>query len=276
MPLITVGTENDAPIEVSYEDHGSGRPVVLLQGFPLAGAAWEPQTLPLLEAGYRVITIDRRGFGGSSRTAQTFTWDDLADDVDKVITHLDLQDASLVGFSMGTGDIARYIGRHGTSRIRSAVMIAAFGPGLAEGEDGVGFPEAVFQGIEDAQRRDRAQYVENYFLQHYMAMQNLGTRVSEAKLRADFAVGAAAGAEAMLNCVKVWREDFRADLPKIDVPLLVLHGTEDTNIPIDIGARRIRTYLPDAQVIEVDGGPHGIGVTHVEIVNPALLGFLAK
>ncbi len=275
MPFVTNGTENGHPIELYYEDHGAGRPVVLLQGYPLDGAAWEPQTLALLDAGYRVITVDRRGFGRSTRVASPFGYDELADDVAVLLEHLDLSDATLVGFSMGTAEVARYAGRHGTGRLRSAVMIAAFGPGLLLGEDGVGFPDAVFTGIQDAIRADRHQYLENYFLQHYVAEQNLGTRVSEATLRADTTVGAAAGAAAMLSCVAAWKEDFRSDLPAIDVPLLVLHGTEDRNIPIDVGARRIPQYVPHATVVEVAGGPHGIGVTHREIVTPALLEFLA-
>jgi non-heme chloroperoxidase len=276
MPFVNRGTENSAPIELYYEDHGAGRPVVLLQGYPLDGAAWEPQTLALLDAGYRVITLDRRGFGRSSRVTVPFGYDELADDVAALLEHLDLSGVTLVGFSMGTAEVSRYAGRHGTGRLRSAVLIAAFGPGLLAGEDGVGFPEAVFAGIQDAIRHDRHQYVENYFLQHYVAEQNLGSRVSSATLRANTAVGNAAGASAMLSCVAAWKEDFRADLPAIDVPLLVVHGTEDRNIPIDIGARRVSQYVPGATLIEVDGGPHGIGVTHPEIVNPALLDFLRQ
>jgi non-heme chloroperoxidase len=276
MPFVSNGTENGAPVELYFEDHGSGRPVVLLQGYPLDGAAWEPQTLALLAAGYRVITLDRRGFGRSSRVGTPFGYDELADDVAALLEHLDLRDVTLVGFSMGTAEVARYIGRHGTSRLRSAATIASFGPGLLAGDDGIGFPEAVFTGIQDAIRADRFQYVENYFLQHYVAEQNLGTRVSEATLRANTTVGAAAGAMAMLSCVEAWKEDFRADLAKIDVPLLVLHGTEDRNIPIDIGARRVPQYVPDAEIVEVPGGPHGIGVTHTDVVNRALLDFLAR
>jgi non-heme chloroperoxidase len=274
MPFVNSGTEYGSPIDLYYEDHGTGRPVVLLQGYPLDGAAWEPQTLPLLDAGYRVITLDRRGFGRSSRVSASFGYDQLADDVAALVDRLDLADATLVGFSMGTAEVSRYVGRHGTGRLRSVAMLAAFGPGLLAGPDGVGFPDAVFSGIQEAIRADRYQYVENYFLQHYVAEQNLGTRVSEATLRANTSVGAAAGASAMLSCVASWKEDFRADLPAIDVPLLVLHGTEDRNIPIDIGARRIPDYVRHASIVEVNGGPHGIGVTHPEIVNPALLDFL--
>jgi non-heme chloroperoxidase len=270
MPLL----ETDANVELYYEDHGEGRAVVLLQGYPLDGAAWEPQTLALLDAGYRVITLDRRGFGRSSRVSAPFGYDELADDVAALLDHLDLADATLVGFSMGTAEVARYIGRHGTGRLRSAVMLAAFGPGLLVDDDGVGFPPAVFDDIQASIRADRFQYLENYFLQHYVAEQNLGTRVSAPTLVANAAVGAAAGASAMLHCVAAWKEDFRADLPKIDIPLLVLHGTEDRNIPIDVGARRIPQYVPAATVIEVPGGPHGIGVTHREVVNAALLEFL--
>jgi non-heme chloroperoxidase len=277
MPFITSGTDFSTPIELYYEDQGSGRPVVLLQGYPLDGAAWEPQTLALLDAGYRVITLDRRGFGRSTRVAAAFGYDELADDVAALLDQLDLTDVTLVGFSMGTAEVSRYVGRYGTARIRSAVMLATFGPGLlATDDDPVGFPEAVFTGIQDSIRADRHQYIQNYFLQHYVAEQNLGTRVSAPTLLANFTTAAAAGASAMLHCVAAWKEDFRGDLAKIDIPLLVLHGTEDRNIPIDIGARRVQQYAPGATVVEVEGGPHGIGVTHTEVVNPRLLEFLAR
>lgn len=275
MPTITTATAASTPVEIYYGDEGTGRPVVLLQGFPLDGAAWEPQTLALLDAGYRVITPDRRGFGRSARVTAPFGYDELADDVAALLDHLGLADVTLVGFSMDTAEVARFIGRHGTSRIRSAVMLGAFGPGLlATADDPVGFPDAVFTGIQDSIRRDRHQYLENYFLQHYVAEQNLGTRVSAPTLRANFTVAAAASPSAMLHCVAAWKEDFRADLAKIDVPLLVLHGTEDRNIPINVGARRVREYVPAATVIEIEGGPHGIGVTHADVVNPRLLDFL--
>lgn len=277
MPFVTVGVENDAPIDLYYEDLGSGRPVVLLQGFPLDGAAWEPQTLALLDAGYRVVTVDRRGYGRSSRPSSGFGYDRLADDVAALLDHLDLTDATLVGFSMGTAEVERYIGRHGTARLRSAVLLAPFGAGIrSTPEDPIGFPDEVFATIADSIRKDRAQYVETYFLQHYRADMNLGSRVSGALLRANAATADAASASAFLGCVEAWKEDFCADLARIDVPLLVMQGTEDTNIPIDFGARRIPDFVPDATVIEVPGGPHGIGVTHVEVVNPALLDFLSK
>jgi non-heme chloroperoxidase len=272
MPYLT--TSGSEPVDLHYSDDGGGRPVVLLQGFPLDGAAWEPQTLALLEAGYRVITLDRRGFGRSGRPTARFGYDRLADDVHDLLAHLDLTDATLVGFSMGTAEVARAISRHGTDRLRSAVMIAPFGPGLRDTGDGIGFPDEVFDTIAAAIRRDRFQYLENYFLQHYVAEQNLGTRVSAPLLRAQFGVAADAGASATLHCIDAWREDFRADLPAIDVPLLVLAGTEDRNIPIEVGARRVTQYVPGATVVEVPGGPHGVGVTHADVVNHALLDFL--
>jgi non-heme chloroperoxidase len=277
MPFVTVGTENDQPIDIHYDDKGSGRPVVLLQGFPLTGAEWDEQRIPLLEAGYRVIALDRRGFGRSSRPSTGYDYDTFADDVDAVLTRLDLHDVTLLGFSMGTADIARYVGRHGTGRIRSLAMLATFGPQLAAREsDPVGFPPEVFDGIRAGIVADRAQYLENYFLQHYVADQNLGIRVSEAKLRRDFASAATADGWAVLHCVDAWTESFHDDLRAIDVPLLVMQGTEDRNIPIDFGARRIPEFVPHAEVVEIVGGPHGIGVTHTAEVNPRLLDFIAR
>ncbi|GAB3398529.1 alpha/beta hydrolase [Schumannella luteola] len=277
MPFVTVGTENDTPIEIHYDDKGAGRPIVLLQGFPLTGDEWDEQRIPLLEAGYRVIALDRRGFGRSSRPLGGYDYDTFADDVDAVLRHLDLRDVTLLGFSMGTADIARYVGRHGTERIHSIAMLATFGPQLAAREsDPVGFGPEVFEGIKAGIIADRAQYLENYFLQHYVADQNLGVRVSEAKLRRDFISASTADGWAVLHCVDAWQEGFHDDLPKIDVPLLVMQGTEDRNIPIDFGARRIKDFVPSAEVHEIVGGPHGIGVTHTAEVNPRLLEFIGE
>jgi non-heme chloroperoxidase len=250
---------------------------VLLQGFPLTGAEWDEQRIPLLEAGYRVIALDRRGFGRSSRPLGGFDYDTFADDLDAVLRALDLQDVTLLGFSMGTADIARYVGRHGTGRIRSIAMMATFGPQLAARDsDPIGLPPEAFTAVKDLIVKDRAQYLENYFLQHYVADQNLGIRVSEAKLRRDFESAATADGWAVLHCVDAWQESFHDDLPKIDVPLLVMQGTEDRNIPIDFGARRIAEFVPDAEVVEIVGGPHGIGVTHTDEVNPRLLAFVGE
>ncbi|SNS96528.1 alpha/beta fold hydrolase [Rhodococcoides kyotonense] len=272
MPTLTVGTE-----ELHFEDHGSGRPLVLIHGFPLDGTSWEPQELAFLDAGFRVITYDRRGFGQSSKPATGFDYDTFADDLNALLSYLDLTDVTLIGFSMGTGEIARYLGRYGATRIRSAAMLATLGPQLvASAEDPVGVPAEAFQAIQDNIRRDRFQYLENYFLTHYIAEENLGNRVSAPTLRQNFVVASTAGAYATLHCVDAWQEDFRADLRKIDVPLLVLHGTEDRNIPIDFGARRIPEFVPHAEIVEVVGGPHGIGTTHVEVVNPKLLDFVGK
>ncbi|MCF7553560.1 alpha/beta fold hydrolase [Pseudonocardia sp. WMMC193] len=277
MPTVTVGTENGVPIEIHYTDHGSGRPIVLSHGFPLDGTSWEPQAIPLLEAGYRVVTYDRRGFGRSSRPTTGFDFDTFADDLAALLAHLDLRDATLVGHSMGTAEIGRYVRRHGTDRVRSLVMLSAFGPQLvASDDDPAGIPAEVFAGIQGLIRRDRFQYLENYLLQHYVAAQNLGWRISRAALRQNFRVAADAGAYATLHCVDSWQEDFRDDLRAIEVPLLVLHGTEDTNIPIVFGARRVPEFVPAAEVVEIEGGPHGIAVTHAEIVNPALLEFVGR
>lgn len=277
MPTLTVGTENDQPIELHFEDQGSGRPILLIHGFPLDGSSWEPQTLALLDAGYRVVTYDRRGFGQSSRPASGFDYNTFADDLAALISHLDLNDVTLIGFSMGTGEIARYLGRYGSARIRSAALLATLGPQLvASAEDPIGVPAEAFQAIQDGIRRDRFQYLENYFLTHYVAEENLGSRVSAPTLRQNFVIASTAGAYATVHCVDAWQEDFRTDLRAIDIPLLVLHGTEDRNIPIDFGARRIPEFVPHAEIDEIVGGPHGIGTTHAEVINPKLLDFVGK
>jgi non-heme chloroperoxidase len=279
MPFVTVGNENGHDIQLYFEDLGSGDPVVLSQGFPLDGPAWEPQTQALLEAGHRVITFDRRGFGQSSRPTIGYDFSTFADDLEHLLEHLNLTDVDLVGFSMGTADIARYFGRHGSKkRVRKVVMLATFGPQLvASAEDPAGIPPAAFDDIQATIRKDRFSYLKNqYFPTHYRTDENLGGRVTEPVLQANFAVAAAASAYGTWACVNAWQEDFRADLPAIDVPLLILHGTHDQNIPIEFGARRIPEFLPDAEIHEIEGGPHGIGWTHPEIVNPALVKFLAR
>ncbi|ROQ70635.1 non-heme chloroperoxidase [Streptomyces sp. 840.1] len=275
MPYITVGQENSAGIELYYEDHGEGRPVVLIHGFPLSGASWEKQLPVLLGAGYRVITYDRRGFGRSSRPVTGYDYDTFAADLNTVMERLDLQDAVLAGFSMGTGEVTRYLGNHGSRRVGLAVLVAPVPPYLLLADDNpAGVERSVFDGIMSAIVADRPAYL-TAFLDAFNNTDKLaGTRISEQALRMQWNVAADASAHATLACVPTWLTDFRDDLPKNDVPTLVVQGDEDRILPIDSTGRRLPDLIGDSRLVEIAGGPHNIGWTHAEELNTALMGFL--
>ncbi|MEV0783670.1 alpha/beta hydrolase [Streptomyces sp. NPDC050423] len=275
MPYITVGRENSADIELYYEDHGTGRPVVLIHGFPLSGASWEKQLPVLLGAGYRVITYDRRGFGRSSRPVTGYDYDTFTEDLNTVMEMLDLQDAVLTGFSMGTGEVTRYLGNHGSRRVGLAVLVAPVPPFLLKTDDNpAGVDQSVFDGIMSAVVADRPAYLTE-FLDAFNNTDKLGgTLISEQALRMQWNVAADASAHATLACVPTWLTDFRDDLPKNDVPTLIVQGDEDRILPIDSTGRRLPGLIPDSRLVEIAGGPHNIGWTHAEELNTALMGFL--
>ncbi|MFJ9634601.1 alpha/beta fold hydrolase [Streptomyces sp. NPDC101175] len=277
MPYINVGEENSAPIELYYEDHGTGQPVVLIHGYPLDGHSWERQVPHLLEAGHRVITYDRRGFGRSSQPTTGYDYDTFAADLDKVIEELDLTDAVLVGFSMGTGEVGRYLGTYGSGRIAKAVFLASLEPFLLKTDDNAtGVPQEVFDGISAAVTKDRYAYFSAFYQDFYNLDETLGSRISEEALRNSWNVAAGSSAHASVACVPTWITDFRADVAKIDVPSLIVHGTGDRILPIDATGRPFHALLPSAEYVEIEGAPHGLLWTHAEEVNTALLAFLAK
>ncbi|MGX1474281.1 UNVERIFIED_CONTAM: non-heme chloroperoxidase [Streptomyces canus] len=277
MPYIAVGEENSAPIELYYEDHGTGQPVVLIHGYPLDGHSWEKQVPVLLEAGHRVITYDRRGFGRSSQPTTGYDYDTFAADLDKVLTSLDLTDAVLVGFSMGTGEVGRYLGTYGSGRVAKAVFLASLEPFLLKTDDNpTGVDQAVFDGILDAVTKDRYAYFDAFYQDFYNLDETLGSRISEAALRNSWNVAAGSSAHASVACVPTWITDFRADVAKIDVPSLIVHGTGDRILPIDSTGRPFHALLPSAEYVEIEGAPHGLLWTYAEEVNAALLSFLAK
>lgn len=277
MPYITVGEENSAPIELYYEDHGTGQPVVLIHGYPLDGHSWERQVPELLEAGHRVITYDRRGFGRSSQPTTGYDYDTFAADLDKVLTSLDLTDAVLVGFSMGTGEVGRYLGTYGSGRIAKAAFLASLEPFLLKTDDNpTGVPQEVFDGILAAVTKDRYAYFSAFYQDFYNLDETLGSRISEEALRNSWNVAAGSSAHASVACVPTWITDFRADVAKVDVPSLIVHGTGDRILPIDSTGRPFHALLPSAEYVEIEGAPHGLLWTHAEEVNSALLAFLAK
>jgi pimeloyl-ACP methyl ester carboxylesterase len=277
MPFITVGSENSTSVELYYEDHGSGQAVVLIHGYPLDGHSWEKQSAALLRAGYRVITYDRRGFGRSSRPTTGYDYDTFAADLHTVLETVDVKDAVLVGFSMGTGEVARYLGTYGSARVAKAAFLASLGPFLLRTDDNPeGLPQEVFDGIVDAVTADRYAYFTEFYKAFYNTVDTLGTRLSEEALRNSWNVAAGASWFASSAVVPTWHTDFRGDIPKIDVPALIVHGTADNILPIDATGRRFHALLPQAEYVEIDGAPHGLLWTHADEVNEALLGFLAK
>ncbi len=277
MPFITVGQENSTDIELYYEDHGSGQPVVLIHGYPLDGHSWEKQTAALLAAGYRVITYDRRGFGQSSQPTTGYDYDTFAADLNTVMETLDLRDAVLVGFSMGTGEVGRYLGTYGSERVAKAAFLASLEPYLLKTDDNpTGVDGSVFEGIEKAVTADRYAYFTGFYEDFYNLDENLGTRISEEALRNSWNVAAGSSAYASIAAVATWTTDFRADVAKIDVPALILHGTADRILPIEATGEPFRRALPQAEYVVVEGAPHGLLWTHAQEVTDALLAFLAK
>ena len=276
MPRLTVGTENTAPIEIHYEDHGAGDPIVLIHGYPLDGNSWERQERELLMNGYRVISYDRRGFGRSSQPTVGYDYDTFAADLNALLEHLDLNDIVLVGFSMGTGEVTRYLGSYGSARVRRAAMLGAIGPYLLKTDDNPeGIDGEVFEQIKAAIAKDRYAWFKDFFDNFYNTDKLMPERISEQAWQASFNVAVGASPYATYACVDSWLTDFRDDLPKIDVPVLVIHGTEDRILPFEATAARLPELIDDIELVPVEGGPHNIGWTYPDEVNRSLLEFIA-
>ena len=275
MPRITVGNENSAPIDIHYEDHGSGQPIVLIHGYPLNGASWEKQEGALLQAGYRVITYDRRGFGKSSQPTIGYDYDTFAADLDALLQHLNLDDVVLCGFSMGTGEVTRYLSTYGSARVTKAVLMGAIPPFLLKtGDNPDGVDGSVFDEIKAAIVKDRPAYLETFLDSFYNLDVLGGSRVSEQAWQNSFNVAITASPYAVHACVDTWLTDFRGDLPKIDVPTLLIHGDADRILPYAATAARLPGLMTDLEVVTVEGGPHNIAWTYPDEVNQALLAFL--
>jgi non-heme chloroperoxidase len=277
MAKIIVGKENGTDIKIYYEDHGTGQPVVLIHGYPLNGHSWEKQERVLLAAGYRVITYDRRGFGQSSQPTIGYDYDTFTADLNTLIEHLDLREMVLCGFSMGTGEVTRYLATYGSARVAKAVLMGAIPPFLlktADNPDGV--DQSVFDGIMAAVVADRPAYMKDFLDNFYNVDVLRPARITDQAWQASFNVAVGASAFAAYACVNTWLTDFRADLPKIDVPVLLVHGDADRILPYPATAARLPGLIKDLTFVTVEGGPHNIAWTHSEIVNPALLEFLAK
>jgi non-heme chloroperoxidase len=277
MPFVTAGTENSAGIEIYYEDHGAGQPVVLIHGYPLSGRAWDKQVPALLDAGYRVITYDRRGFGRSSQPATGYDYDTFAADLNTLLEDLDLHDAVLAGHSMGTGEVTRYLGRYGSARIAKGVLVAPIPPYLLQaGDNPGGVPQSVFDGFTQAAAADTPAWMKGFLDTFYNTSTLLGTLVSDQALAASWNLAVTASATAAVACIATWATDFRADLPGIDVPILVIQGDADQVLPLDKTGKQLPSLINDVQLVVVEGGPHAIPWTHATQVNTALLDFIRR
>jgi len=280
MSVITVGTENSTSIDLHYEDHGSGQPVVLIHGYPLDGTSWERQQREILDAGYRVITYDRRGFGKSSQPTVGYDYDTFAADLDAVLTTLDLTDVVLVGFSMGTGEVGRYVATYGTDRIAKVAFLAPLEPFLLKTDDNpTGVDGEVFDGIAASAKADRFAWFTGFYENFYNLDENLGKRISQEAVTASWNTATNSAPLAAYAVVPSWIEDFRDDVAKVrasGVTSIIVQGTEDRILPIDSSGRPFHAAFPESEYVEIEGAPHGFLWTHADEVNEVLLGFLAK
>ncbi|MCF4121927.1 alpha/beta hydrolase [Antribacter sp. KLBMP9083] len=278
MGFIKVGTENSTDIELYYEDHGSGQPVVLIHGYPLNGHSWELQSRELIDAGFRVITYDRRGFGASSKVGTGYDYDTFAADLHAVLETLDLFDVILVGFSMGTGELARYVGTYGHERVAKLAFLASLQPFLVAADDNPnGVPQSVFDGIAEAARTDRYAWFTNFYKDFYNLDETLGSRISQEVVTASWNTATVSAPVAAYAVVPTWIEDFRADVEAVRAagkPSLILHGTSDNILPIDATGRPFHESFPEAEYVEIEGAPHGLLWTHAADVNEVLLRFV--
>jgi len=274
MPYVRVGVENSTPIELYYEDHGTGNPVVLIHGFPLSGRAWERQERALLAAGRRVITYDRRGFGKSSQPTIGYDYDTFAADLDMLVAALDLRSFDVAGHSMGGGEIARYLGKYGTARVRRAVIISGVPPYLLKTDHTPnGVPQEIFDQIEAALTADRAAYFTEWNKNFFNLDKTLGKLISPEEVQDCWQTAVGASPAGTIACVQTWHTDFRADLPKIDIPVLVLHGTEDRVLPIEACGPRTHELIAGSEYKALEGAPHGLCWTHADQINAELLRF---
>jgi non-heme chloroperoxidase len=277
MPYVSVAEENSASIDLYYEDHGSGAPVVLIHGYPLSGRAWDKQVPVLLEAGHRVITYDRRGFGRSSQPASGYDYDTFAADLAVLMDELDLHETTLVGHSMGTGEVTRYLGAHGSARVQRAVLMSPIPPFLLQTDDNPdGLPANLFEGFMKEARADGPAWMRGFLENFYNFDEFRGKLVSDQAFQASWNIAVGASAIAAVACIRTWETDFRGDLPKIDVPVLVLHGDADRTLPYEKTAKRLPGLINDMELVTIEGGPHAIAWTHVLQVNRALLQFVGS
>lgn len=278
MPYVTVGTEKDHDIKISYADYGEGKPVVLIHGWPLSHRMWEHQIAALTEAGYRAVAYDRRGFGESYKPWTGYDYDTFASDLNVLLEELDLKDVALVGFSMGGGEVARYIGTYGTSRLSKAVLMSSVTPYMTKTDDNPGgVDKSVFDGMLEGLQKDRVGFLKDFCKNFYNWDKDGKDLISEAALEHSWDIAAWASPKGTLDCVKAFSAtDFRQDLAKFDIPTLVMHGDADQIVPFEASGKLAHELVADSKLVVVEGAAHGMTLTQPERVNKALLDFLAS
>ena len=276
MPTIETARAGRAPVYIAYEDVGIGSPVILIHGWPLSGRSWEKQVPALVDAGYRVITYDRRGHGGSSQPWDGYDYDTLAADLNALIEQLDLHDITLVGFSMGGGEVARYVGRYGTARLSKAVFAAAVPPYLyktAANPDG-GLDDATIANFLGGMQSDRPAFIDG-FLHGFFTAGTKTDLISEPARLYHLQIAEFGSAKAQIDCIKAFSyTDFRADLERFAIPTLVIHGDSDGIVPFEVSGKRTHETIKGSQLALIAGAPHGLNATHAQEFNAALLAFL--
>jgi non-heme chloroperoxidase len=276
MPHVTVGKENSGDIELYYNDIGSGNPVVLIHGWPLNGTSWEKQANALLGAGARVIAYDRRGFGMSGRPSTGYDYDTFAEDLHHLVNHLSLRDFTLVGFSMGGGEVARYLSKFGTRHVSGAVFISAVPPFLLKTTDNpAGVEKSVFDGFKFALAQDRLSFLSNFLANFYNLDVLKGKSISDQAVQWSWNAASVASPKGTIDCVTAFGEtDFRSDLARIEIPTLVIHGTDDRIVPFPISGKKTAEMVKGAKLVAIDGAPHGCIWTNADQVNHELIDFL--
>ena len=277
MPFVNVGKENAEEIDLYYEDRGSGNPVVMVHGYPLSSRAWEKQVPALVGAGYRVITYDRRGFGRSSQPWMGYNYDTFAEDLNALVTKLNLRDFALVGHSMGGGELARYMGKYGTDKVSKAVFVSAVTPHLLTTQDDPGgIPSDVFTEFDKQVLTDRPAFLNKFCSDFYNIDVLRGKMASDQDVQSSWMIAVGASPKGAHDCIDTWGTDFREDLKRVDIPVLVIHGDADRIVPIQYSGKRMSQYVKGSKLVVVPGGPHGIAWTHSDMVNRELLNFLAQ
>ena len=277
MPFIT-NTKAKEQVDIFYEDYGSGQPVILIHGWPLSRKSWEQQVWKIVEEGFRCISYDRRGFGTSSSPWDAYDYSSLASDLNAIIEELELKDAIIVGFSMGGGEVVRYLTDYGPSRIAKAALISSIIPLVKQKPDNPsGVPEDALEGIIDALQKDRVGFLKEFSKGFYNFEETKGERISQAQLDYDFTIASFASPSATIQAALAWMHtDFRPELENVTVPTLIVHGDADATVPIETSAKQAHDGIKYSTLEVIEGAPHGLNVTHPDELNEILISFLKK
>lgn len=273
--LKTTSIEKGSAVQLAYHDYGKGQPVILIHGWPLSHAMWEHQVPFLVDAGYRVITYDRRGFGDSSKPWSGYNYNELAKDVNDLIEGLELENVILAGFSMGGGEVARYIGKYGTKRVAKAILISSVVPFMLATEDNPKAVDAsVFEGMKEGIAKDRPAFFKD-FGKNFVNLDKNSERVSQAQVDYNWYVACSASRKATLDCVDAFgKTDFRADCKKFTIPTLIIHGDDDAIVPMEVSGEKAAKLINNASFEVVKGAPHGLTFTHKDELNALLHDFI--